>query len=305
MLISDLELPVLVRLLHDGELFLNISPFMVKICSDIPDLAADIQQMYGDFECGADGVFADYHVGVVRRSQWWPSGKQNARFLFDGLPFFTPLPEYQALAMLEWGLNWCIAAHSHRYLIFHAAVIERDGMAAILPAPPGSGKSTLCAALVCRGWRLLTDELALFDLDSGLISGMARPINLKNQSIGLIQAFEPSAQMARVVPNTSKGTVSLMRPPVESVRAADRPATPHWIITPQYKADSPPLLESKGGAETFMLMAEQSFNYEIHAQRGFNALGNLIDRTACFKFSYSSLDDAVATFERLLASNPE
>jgi predicted ATPase len=29
----------------------------------------------------------------------------------------------------------------------------------ILPAPPGSGKSTLCAALVTRGWRLLSDEL--------------------------------------------------------------------------------------------------------------------------------------------------
>jgi predicted ATPase len=33
-------------------------------------------------------------------------------------------------------------------------VVERDGHALILPAMPGSGKSTLTAALVQRGWRL-------------------------------------------------------------------------------------------------------------------------------------------------------
>ena len=57
--------------------------------------------------------------------------------------------------------------HAHQYLIIHAAVVEKNGLAAILPAPPGSGKGTLTAGSVLSGWRLLSDELTLIDRLSG------------------------------------------------------------------------------------------------------------------------------------------
>ena len=159
--------------------------------------------------------------------------------------------------------------------------------AAILPAPPGSGKSTLCAALVNRGWRLLSDELALYDIDSGLVYGMARPVNLKNKSIRIIQQFAPSATMTAEVPNTSKGTVALMRPPSASVLRSKEGATPAWVISPAFRPDAPPCLEAQSKAESFMLLAEQSFNYEINGLRGFEALGKLIDQCHCHRFVYS------------------
>ena len=68
----------------------------------------------------------------------------------DGRVPFKPLPMAQAMPMLEWGLNWVISSHAHDCLVLHAAVVERDGQALVLAADPGSGKSTLCAALVHR-----------------------------------------------------------------------------------------------------------------------------------------------------------
>ena len=44
-----------------------------------------------------------------------------------GILPFAPLPLDQAFPMLEWGLNWCVSAHCHQYLIFHAAVVEKSG----------------------------------------------------------------------------------------------------------------------------------------------------------------------------------
>ena len=70
--------------------------------------------------------------------------------------------------MLEWGLNWCVAGHAHQYLMLHAAALERNGRAVILPGDPGAGKSTLTAALMLSGWRLLSDEITLVDRERRL-----------------------------------------------------------------------------------------------------------------------------------------
>lgn len=90
------------------------------------------------------------------------------------------MPVGHAFPQLEWAMNWCISTQANFYLLLHSAVIERNGFAAIMPAPPGSGKSTLCAALINRGWRLLSDELALISLHDQNIYPLARPVGLKN-----------------------------------------------------------------------------------------------------------------------------
>lgn len=299
MKISEYSEKQLVYLLGRGQLLLNLKPFVARIQSGIASIARDISLMYGDFETCPIDSFADFHVSVSLESGIFSWIKPRARFYFDGRPSFVPLPANQAFAMLEWGLNWCVAAHCHQYLVIHAAVVEREGRAAILPGPPGSGKSTLCAALINRGWRLLSDELALFDMASNVLYGMCRPVNLKNASIDIIKQFAPEAVMTEPVPDTTKGTISLMRPPTGSVNSVESPAHPAWIVLPRYSPSAPPKLQSHSRAETFMLIAEQSFNYDIHGTNGFEAVGNLIERSQCYEFTYSKLGDAVSVFDDL------
>ncbi|WP_088178951.1 HprK-related kinase A [Dechloromonas denitrificans] len=279
-----------------------MSPFVVRVRSDISELAEDIGRMYQDFPVLSPNSFADFHVEVSyeRGIRRWV--RPLARFYFDGRPSFIPLPVHQAFPMLEWGINWCVAAHSHSFLIVHAAVIERQGMAVVMPAPPGSGKSTLCAALINRGWRLLSDELALYDSKNKQLYGMARPVSLKNQSIPVIQAHTPAAEITLPVPDTTKGTVALLRPPSESVQQVKTPARPTWIVLPRYQADAEASLESLNKGKAFMLIAEQSFNYNVHGREGFEAVGDLVDSCECFEFTYSRLSDAERVFDDLLAS---
>ncbi|MBO9688394.1 HprK-related kinase A [Roseateles chitosanitabidus] len=289
------------RLRGDG-VTLKLAPFVVRVRSDIPHLADDIAAMYEDFELAAEDEFVDFHVAVLRSPHWLSRLRGRAEFWFDGQRSFTPLPAAQALAMLEWGINWCIAAHAHQFLLIHAAVLERDGRALVMPAPPGSGKSTLCAALAHRGWRLLSDELGLLDMTTGLIHGMARPINLKNASIPLIQGFLPEARFSASMPNTTKGTVALVRAPDDAIAARLRPARPAWVVLPSWRADAPAQLAPIERARAFMDLAEQSFNYDLHGRAGFQALGRLVDACGCYRFEYSRLDEALALFEALAAS---
>jgi len=255
--------------------------------------------LYSDYPLAEQDGFADFHVRLTapRNLRRW--FKRQVLFQSDGHVPFTPLPLEQAFPMLEWGLNWCVSSHANCYLIVHAAVIEKDGYAAIMPAPPGSGKSTLCAALVNRGWRLLSDELALVRVNDGKIVPLPRPVSLKNQSIDIIRQYAPAAIFTRKVSDTVKGTVAHMRPPTGSVVRAAETAQAAWIIFPKYQPGAPARLEAQPQARAFMRVADNAFNYSLLGLDGFQAVAGLIDTSLSYDFTYSILDEAVETFEAL------
>lgn len=285
------------RLAGEG-LRLRTGPFSVCVQSSIARVAEGLAQLYGEFEL-TESPFSDFHVALRRPAtlrRWFGA---QVDFFFDGLKPFKPLPLDQAYPMLEWGLNWCVSSHAHHFLIIHAAVVEKHGLAAILPAPPGSGKSTLCAALVLSGWRLLSDELTLIEPETGLIYPLARPVSLKNQSIPLIRESFAGAFINRASHDTAKGTVAHLRPPRESVLRQHEPARPGWVIFPKWQAGADTRLTPRSRAQTFIYLAQNAFNYSHLGARGFEAATRLIRPCECFDFTYHALPEALRVFDAL------
>jgi hypothetical protein len=184
--------------------------------------------------------------------------------------------------------------------MLHAAVIERNECAVIMPAPPSSGKSTLCAGLVSRGWRLLSDELALVSLSDQTISPLARPISLKNESIQVIKSFAPDAVFNRITHDTNKGSVTHMKVPAEHLKRVNDVAKPCWVVFPKYVRDSSATLTAYSKAQSMLDLGRNSFNYSILGLAGFEALSKVVSASKCYQFAYSRLDDAVSVFDALV-----
>ena len=120
----------------------------------------------------------------------------------------------------------------------------------------------------------------------------------------MIQAFSREAFINRPSHDTAKGTVAHLRPPKESVRRQHEPAPPAWVIFPKWTAGAETRLTPRSKAQTFMFLAQNAFNYSHLGADGFRVGTQLVDRTACYDFSYSRLDEAVAAFDRLADTPP-
>ncbi len=296
--ISTLSDKQLKKSLSKG-LGIRVGGFNICLTSSILSVSTHIRCLYAAYKVLDADDFYDFHIELNSPSLLRRYFRPQVTFSFDGYTPFKPLPYEQAAAMFEWGLNWCIANHSNQFLIMHAAVVELNGYAFIFPGAPGSGKSTLCAALVCNGWRLLSDEMTLISIEDGHIYPVPRPISLKNQSLEVIANYSMDAVFGELVHDTAKGSIAHMRSPDNCVYSADQAVTPEKLIFPKYKPGSKTELTPLSKGNSVLKAAEQCFNYSVLGAQGFESLCALVNDSDCYEFSYSCLDEAMQMFTEL------
>ena len=292
------------KLAGDG-LGLQLGPFDLNLSLDVPHLVDAWRNLYADFPVLEGERVFSAHIGMKQTRQPLPRSLRRVRFTVDGRPPHEDMPSVHALAVLEWGINLVVALRFHRFLMLHAAVVERGGRAMLMPAAPGQGKTTLCAALVHRGWRLLSDEFGLVRPESGLLVPMPRPMPLKNESIAVLRAFAPEAVLGPEIANTRKGTVAHVRPPGDSVRRADVEVPAGWLVFPRWQAGAPLSIEPLPRTEAFVRLATNAFNYDTVGMAGFETVRSLVSRSRCFGLVYSDLDAAIAALTSLADGDEE
>lgn len=290
----------IVQALRGNEFRYGIGPFSIRFHTHLADVAKLFHQLYGDCTVATDFAIADFHLSLqqprgVRR--WY---RPQVRFVTDGYTPFAPFPRDTAFALFEWGLNWCVATHAHQYLMLHSAVVEKNGQALLLPAWPGAGKSTLCAALIHRGWRLFSDEFGLVRPGENQAIPFPRCIPLKNESISVIRAFAPEALIGPVFPKTRKGKVAHLKPPMESTERAHEKTPIGFVVFPHYTPEETARLKPLPKARAFMKLAGNSFNYELLGAEGFRTVASIIRDSECRLLHFGDLEKAVRMLDGLV-----
>lgn len=289
------------RLLSEGRLSLAIGPFHIRLRSTSRSLLDALTKMYPFNPVVIDAPFADIHaeLGPPKNLRRWV--RPQVEFRRDGMSPFSPFPHDHAFPLFEWGLNWCVASRAHQYLMLHSGVVENNGKAILMPAWPGAGKSTLTAALVARGWRLLSDEFGLVRPGNVNITPFPRCIPLKNESIDVIGEFAPGASLGPIYTKTRKGTVAHFAPPKDSVVRMHETAKPIAIVFPRFQTGAALKVRHIDKAKAFLKLSGNSFNYEILGPDGFRTIRDIIDRSTCRLLEYGDLGEAVDALEQLVA----
>ncbi|MBI1395618.1 MAG: HprK-related kinase A [Betaproteobacteria bacterium] len=292
----------LARMLAGQGVGLDLGAARVRVFSDVSPLARAFGQVYSDYESVDAASFHDVTVAVrrVRGPRRWL--RQQIEFVSDGELPFEPFPAVTHLPLLEWGMNYALTDRMVHRLLLHAGVVEKDGIGILLPAIPGSGKSTLTAALMCRGYRLLSDEFAVVSLDRDCVSPMVRPIALKNESISVIRSFSDLARLGPEFPKTRKGTVAHLKPTPESIDRRHDVVSPSIVLFPKYQKGAAASVSEVSSETAFSKLSVNSFNYEFLGSSSFDAVARIVGNATCRRIEFDDLGAAVSLVDELVRS---
>ncbi len=301
MKIADISVAELRQRAKNQGIRYRTGPFTACLKTPFADLVQLVHKMYGSAPLLGDDALCQFHIDIKKPSGLRHWIKPQAIFTIDGLQPFDPFPANHALPLLEWGLNWCISSAANGFLILHSAAVEKNGKGIILPALPGSGKSTLCAGLINRGWRLLSDEFGILDQTTGQLIPIPRTLPLKNQSIEVIKQFAPNALIGPTFPKTRKGDVAHLAPPPDSILRQDERVQPRFVVFPKFNKGQSTQLASQKKSLAFTRLSNNSFNYQLTMEQGFTTLTRLVRNTDCYGLTFGDMDSAIETLDNLVA----
>ena len=300
-----ISLPKLSSALKTSSVNLDYGACRVKVTAGGVRFEEALKVVYRSFRFTEEEPFSDFHVRLHPGSTVRRAFRPTVHFAIDGVHPFDPFPLSDALPMFEWGINWCFAQRFNQYVLLHAGTLAIGDRAVIMAATPGSGKSTLTAAMMLRGFRLLSDEFGVLDPDSGQLLPMLKPIALKNQSIDVIRSFSDDACLGPTFTATRKGDVAHLAPDEASVSSVRQQAKPALVIFPKYEAGAQLSVKAQAPEQTFTRLAFNSFNYALLGPVSFSAVADVAADCPAYELRYSRLDDAVSCLrDLLLESSP-
>ena len=292
--VRDLPIDTVVSRCVTGQLHVDYGAAKVRVRCSFRDFARTLHLVYGSFNPAPDASeFADYHVQIRSGRGFRTLIRKQSRFLIDGVEPFDPFPASSALPLFEWGVNWCFGQRANQYVLLHAGALALGDGAVIMAAPPGSGKSTLAAAMMLRGFRLLSDEFGVLRPETGDLIPMLKPVALKNQSVEVIRSFSEEAVIGPLFTGTRKGDVAHLAPNDASVDAVHRPAHPKLVLFPTYESGTGLDARRLPGEEAFARLAFNSFNYHLLGPVGFEAVARVIESCPAYHLRYSQFDEAL------------
>jgi HprK-related kinase A len=278
---------------------LRIGPVTFRVGSDWAAPLKPLRHLYAGYPA-PEGV-ADFTVRLEAERPWRRFIRPSVAIRGDyTLPDAAPLSLAHGLLAAEMGMNLQMALGQKRYLLLHASAVERDGKAVLMTGHSGAGKSTLAALLGEKGWRLMGDEFALVDLDSGDIRAFPRAISLKNQAIRLFADADP-ARLGPELKGTPKGTIRHLKPNAEALARMDEPARPALLLFPRFGRDLEAEVRPVGAAEVFVRLTQSSTNYVALGERAFDVFARTLLPLPIRAIDYASSEEGIALVERLFA----
>ncbi|NIB40156.1 PqqD family peptide modification chaperone [Pseudomaricurvus alkylphenolicus] len=207
----------------------------------------------------------------------------------------------QELAPVVKSQVWQTAVIQHGFFLdIHAGVVGDGERCYLLPAAPGSGKSTLTTALTRNGFEYFSDEVALLQLPGMMVQPVPLATCVKDTGVEVLSSLCPHLPGLTMHNRGDGKRVRYLRPPSGSIPSADTLRPVGALVFPQYTPGGPSTLKPLSALDTLqMLMAECLIVDTILNAEKVAALLSWIERTPSYRLEVDSLNQAVELMRHL------
>jgi hypothetical protein len=187
---------------------------------------------------------------------------------------------------------WQSAINAQDFLFYiHSGVVGTGASCVLLPAAAGSGKSSLTAALIHRGFRYFSDEAALIAATTFHVSPMPLAICIKSTGWDLMARYYPEIWSLPVHVRSDGKVLRYIPPPADT--AEQMPMPVRHIIFPRYEQDAATRLERVKRSEALgRLMGECYALRQRLDHKNVRQLVRWIAGIECYELTFSSLETA-------------
>ncbi|HVG83597.1 MAG TPA: DUF692 family protein [Vicinamibacterales bacterium] len=199
-------------------------------------------------------------------------------------------------------LRWRAVASYPSLMSLHAGVVSFGGGCMLLPAPTGSGKTTLTAALVRAGATYYSDEIAVFDADTLAVIPVPLSLTVKDGSLEPVRQLYP--EVDTLTPHVREDSVRVryLPPPAAVLPASGASMRARWIVFPRYAADAATSLHPIDRPTALRRLLEESYVPAGSLNRArVESLVGWMREVDCYELPFSSLERAVDLVRRVSA----
>ena len=230
-------------------------------------------------------VFEVLHRGTPPPSNPWGVWR-------DGEPREMTVADTYVLNYLLWEISRLMFEGSGDRVHLHGAALVRAGRAVVLAGKSRAGKSTLAAWLTHRGWGFLTDEAALVDPETLIVSPFWRPINVRRPG-----PLEPL--LGDVPPDAAELLV-----PASTVGVLAPPTRLAGIAFPYFAVEKEAVITPLSPAAALMELTQHFPGLVAGGRAGFRRLARLVESVPAYRLEYHDLDDAERVLQTLVTEGP-
>ena len=201
------------------------------------------------------------------------------------------------------GELWQCAVNAYDFLFYiHAGVVGAGRTCILLPAAPGSGKSSLTAALTHRGFTYFSDEVALIESHTFRVPPAPLAMCVKSTGWDMMAKYYP--ELLRV-PSHGRSDGKMVRylpPPADAIAKASAPVS--HIVFPKYNAKCTTELCAISRSDALGRLMDEclALRRRLTAQDA-QDICRWIQGIDCYSLRFSSLTEAADLVSKLTAAN--